>query len=54
MRLVPCETAFMGKSLRGALLGAYQAWRITLLVFALGAVFTALGAAFVALAVRGV
>ncbi|MFY1659224.1 hypothetical protein [Micromonospora sp. WMMD1274] len=47
------ETAFMGQSLRGALLGAYQAWQITVLVLALGAVFTAMGAAFLALAVRG-
>lgn len=47
------ETAFMGQSLRGALLGAYQAWQITLLVMALGAVFTAMGAAFLALALRG-
>ena len=48
------ETAFMGQSLRGALLGAYQAWQITVLVLALGAVFTAMGATFLALAVRGV
>lgn len=47
------ETAFMGQSLRGALLGAYQAWQITVLVLALGAVFTAMGAAFLALAVGG-
>ncbi len=47
------ETAFMGQSLRGALLGAYQAWQITALVLALGAVFTAMGTAFLALAVRG-
>ncbi|WP_432994644.1 hypothetical protein [Dactylosporangium sp. CA-233914] len=47
------QTAFMGQSLRGALLGAYQAWQITLLVIGVGAVFTALGAAFLALAVRG-
>ncbi|TNH28502.1 hypothetical protein FHG89_14945 [Micromonospora orduensis] len=47
------ETAFMGQSLRGALLGAYQAWQITVLVFALGAVFTAMGTAFLALAMRG-
>jgi hypothetical protein len=47
------ETAFMGQSLRGALLGAYQAWQITLLVIALGAVFTALGMTFLALAVQG-
>jgi hypothetical protein len=43
----------MGQSLRGALLGAYQAWQITVLVLALGAVFTAMGATFLALAVRG-
>lgn len=47
------ETAFMGQSLRGALLGAYQAWQVTLLVIALGAAFTAMGTAFLALALRG-
>jgi hypothetical protein len=46
------ETAFMGQSLRGALLGAYQAWQITLLVTALGAALTAIGTAFLALAVH--
>ncbi|BCJ50188.1 hypothetical protein Asp14428_16630 [Actinoplanes sp. NBRC 14428] len=45
------ETAFMGQSLRGALLGAYQAWQVTVLVLAVGGVFTAMGAAFLALAV---
>ena len=47
------ETAFMGQSLRGALLGAYQAWQVTLLVIALGAAFVAMGAAFLALALHG-
>ncbi len=47
------ETAFMGQSLRGALLGAYQAWQITLLVIALGAAFVAMGTAFLALALHG-
>jgi hypothetical protein len=46
------ETAFMGQSLRGALLGAYQAWQITLLVIAVGTIFTAIGATFLALALR--
>jgi hypothetical protein len=46
------ETAFMGQSLRGTLLGAYQAWQITLLVIGLGALCAAMGAAFVALALR--
>ncbi|GID30357.1 hypothetical protein [Paractinoplanes brasiliensis] len=46
------ETAFMGQSLRGALLGAYQAWQITLLVTAMGGAFTVMGAAFLALAVH--
>ena len=45
------QTAFMGQSLRGALLGAYQAWQVTLLVIGLGGVFTALGSALLALAV---
>lgn len=47
------ETAFMGQSLRGALLGAYQAWQITLLVMGLGVLFGAVGSALVALAVHG-
>ncbi|MEU4419278.1 hypothetical protein AB0F81_01530 [Actinoplanes sp. NPDC024001] len=47
------ETAFMGQSLRGALLGAYQAWQVTLLVMGLGALFAAAGAAFVLLALQG-
>ena len=46
------ETAFMGQSLRGALLGAYQAWQVTLLVMGLGGLLTAVGAALLALAVR--
>ncbi|MFC7483969.1 hypothetical protein ACFQX7_33535 [Luedemannella flava] len=39
----------MGNSLRGALLGAYQAWQVTALVAGLGALFTAIGVVFVAL-----
>jgi hypothetical protein len=46
------ETAFMGQSLRGALLGAFQAWQITLLVMGLGALMSAVGAAFLALALQ--
>ncbi|GAB1691149.1 hypothetical protein [Krasilnikovia sp. M28-CT-15] len=46
------DTAFMGQSLRGALLGAYQAWQVTLLVVGLGALFMAIGVAFVALALQ--
>jgi hypothetical protein len=46
------ETAFMGQSLRGALLGAYQAWQVTLLVMGLGALLSAVGAAFLALALQ--
>lgn len=38
------ETAFMGESLRGSLLSAYQAWEVTYLVIGLGAAFTGLGA----------
>jgi hypothetical protein len=44
------ETAFMGQSLRGALLGAYQAWQITVLVIGLGALCATIGVAFLALA----
>lgn len=38
------ETAFMGESLRGSLLSAYQAWEVTYLVMGLGAAFTGIGA----------
>ncbi|WP_052721173.1 MULTISPECIES: hypothetical protein [Actinoplanes] len=44
------ETAFMGETLRGALLGAYQAWQVTLLVIGLGALCLAMGAGFLGLA----
>jgi hypothetical protein len=44
------ETAFMGQSLRGSLLGAYQAWQITTLVTGLGIVLAAIGLVFLALA----
>jgi hypothetical protein len=37
------QTAFMGESLRGSLLGAYQAWEVTMLVIGLGALVTGLG-----------
>jgi hypothetical protein len=45
------QTAFMGESLRGSLMGAYQAWEVTYLVEGLGLAFTGVGA--VALAVLG-
>jgi hypothetical protein len=48
------ETAFMGQTLRGSLLGAYQAWQITNLVLGLGALLTAVGLVFVALGATGV
>ncbi|HEU5355085.1 MAG TPA: hypothetical protein VFU65_11510 [Actinocrinis sp.] len=38
------QTAFMGESLRGSLLSAYQAWQVTYLVIGLGAAFTGIGA----------
>lgn len=44
------ETAFMGETLRGALLGAYQAWQVTLLVIGLGALCAAIGVGFLTLA----
>lgn len=43
------ETAFMGQTLRGSLLGAYQAWEITTLLLALGGLLGAIGVAFLAL-----
>ncbi len=46
------EMAFMGETLRGALLGAYQAWQVTLLVIGLGALCAAMGVGFLALALR--
>jgi hypothetical protein len=46
------ETAFVGQSLRGALLGAYQASQVTLLVIGLGGAFTAIGVAFLTLALQ--
>lgn len=42
------QTAFMGESLRGSLMGAYQAWEVAYLVTGLGVAFTGLGAATVA------
>ena len=37
------QTAFMGESLRGSLLSAYQAWQVTYLVIGLGIAFTGIG-----------
>ncbi|MFG2085164.1 MULTISPECIES: hypothetical protein [unclassified Spirillospora] len=39
------RTAFTGEMLRASLMSAYQAWQVTLLAGALGALFTGLGAA---------
>lgn len=44
------ETAFMGQTLRGALLGAFQAWQITTLVMGLGALMAMIGVVFLGLA----
>jgi hypothetical protein len=44
------EVAFMGQTLRGSLLGAYQAAQLTLLVIGLGALFAAIGVVFLVLA----
>ncbi|HTJ67687.1 MAG TPA: hypothetical protein VL551_09180 [Actinospica sp.] len=38
------QTAFMGESLRGSLLSAYQAWEVAYLVIGLGIAFTGIGA----------
>jgi len=38
------QTAFMGESLRGSLLSAYQAWEVTYLVIGMGLAFTGIGA----------
>ncbi|HEX7746069.1 MAG TPA: hypothetical protein VF462_12500 [Micromonosporaceae bacterium] len=46
------EMAFMGQTLRGALLGAYQAWQITALVTALGVLVATIGVAFLAMALH--
>ena len=46
------ETAFMGQTLRGALLGAYQAWQITALVTGLGVLVATIGMVFLAMAVH--
>lgn len=37
------QTAFMGESLRGSLMGAYQAWELSWLVMGLGGLLTAVG-----------
>ncbi|OLE23866.1 MAG: hypothetical protein AUG49_14890 [Catenulispora sp. 13_1_20CM_3_70_7] len=42
------QTAFMGESLRGSLMGAYQAWEVTYLVTGLGLAFIGIGAATLA------
>jgi len=44
------ETAFMGETLRGSLLSAYQAWQITTLAVGLGAMLAAIGVTFVMMA----
>ena len=44
------QTAFMGQSLRAALMSAYQAWHLTTLVTGLGAALTGVGVALVATA----
>lgn len=46
------QTAFMGQSLRGALLGAYQAWQVTALVIGLGGLVLLIGATFLLLGLR--
>lgn len=43
------ETAFMGQTLRGSLLGAYQAWQITTLVMGLGGLLGVVGLVFIAM-----
>jgi hypothetical protein len=40
------ETAFMGESLRGSLMSAYQAWELTWLVIGLGALLSTLSIVF--------
>jgi len=40
------QTAFMGESLRGSLMSAYQAWELTWLVIGLGALLTAFSVVF--------
>jgi hypothetical protein len=46
------QTAFMGETLRGALLGAYQAWQVTALVIGLGGLVVLVGAVFLLLGLR--
>ncbi|MDP9239926.1 MAG: hypothetical protein M3O55_04705 [Actinomycetota bacterium] len=45
------QTAFMGESLRGGLMGAYQAWELTWLVIGLGLLVGTAGIAFFSIAV---
>ena len=40
------QTAFMGESLRGSLMGAYQAWEVTWLVIGLGVLLTGFAVVF--------
>ena len=40
------QTAFMGETLRGSLMSAYQAWQLTWLVIGLGALLTGLSLVF--------
>ncbi|WP_194916392.1 hypothetical protein [Catenulispora rubra] len=42
------QTAFMGESLRGSLMGAYQAWEVTYLVTGLSLAFLGIGVATLA------
>lgn len=44
------ETVFMGQTLRASLLGAYQAWQVTVLALTVGALLAAVGLVFVMLA----
>lgn len=44
------HAAFMGQSLRGSLLGAYQAWQLTTLVSGLGGLLASVGLVFLAMA----
>jgi hypothetical protein len=44
------QTAFMGQTLRGSLLGAYQAWQLGALAIGLGGLLAATGVGFLTLA----
>lgn len=43
------ETTFVGQTLRGSLLGAYQAWQLTTLVMGLGGLLGVVGLVFAAM-----